>query len=100
MTPEQKKYFDNEVQEIRRGGRCNHNAFVVNSIGGMGSPNLGPVDPPVVGFGQEDDAFYTQYLRNWGEVEKLISQLRQEATKAWGENLSTSSLSSVQQNKD
>lgn len=100
MTPEQKVYFDNEVKEMRRGGRGNHSAFVVNSISGMGSSNLGPLDPPVVGFSQEDDPFYTQYLRDWNEVEKLIAQLREEATKAWGENVTTCSLLSVQQNKD
>jgi hypothetical protein len=54
----------------------------VKAIHGLGG-YIGPVDPPVVGFGQDGDPFYQQYLRNWDEVEKLISQLREEATKAW-----------------
>lgn len=83
MTPEQKKFYDQELINIRRGGSF-HDAFVLNKIGGMGSSYLGPVDPPVVGFGQDDDPFYTQYFQNWEEVETMIAQLRAEATKAWG----------------
>jgi hypothetical protein len=33
----------------------------------------------------KDNAQYIQYLQNWNEVETLITQLRQEATKAWGD---------------
>ena len=83
MTPEQKQYYERELQRLRGGG-CKHSAFMVDCIYGFGNPNLGPVDPPVVGFGQDDDAYYTQYLQNWDEVEALIAQLREEATKAWG----------------
>ncbi len=50
----------------------------------VGSFNLGPLDPPVVSFGQDSDPYYTQYLQNWDEVEALIAELREEATKAWG----------------
>jgi hypothetical protein len=32
----------------------------------------------------KDNTQYNQYLQNWDEVETLIAQLRQEATKAWG----------------
>ena len=84
MTPEQKQYYESELQSIRRGG-YKHSAFVIDSIPGKGSPNLGPVEPPVVGVSQEDDSFYMQYLQNWDEVEALIAQLREEATKAWGQ---------------
>ena len=82
MTPEGQAYYDNELREIRSGG-YGHEAYVVKAIHGLGG-YIGPVDPPVVGFGQDGDPFYQQYLRNWDEVEKLISQLREEATKAWG----------------
>ena len=84
MTPEQKAYYDKEIASIRRGGSP-HSAFVQDRIWGMGSYNLGPLEPPVVGFGQDDDPYYTQYFQNWDEVEALIAQLREEATKAWGE---------------
>ena len=83
MTPEQKQYYESELQRIRRGG-YKHSAFVIDSIFGFGSPNLGPVDPPVVGFSQDDDSFYMQYLQNWDEIEALIAQLREVATQAWG----------------
>jgi hypothetical protein len=83
MTPEQQAYYDNELREICSGG-YGHEAYVVKAIHGLGG-YIGPVDPPVVGFGQDGDPFYQQYLRNWSEVEKLIEQLREEATKAWGE---------------
>ena len=53
--------------------------------GGMGSYNLGPINPPVVAFGQDGDPYYTQYLRNWNEVNALINNLREEAIKAWGD---------------
>jgi hypothetical protein len=85
MTPEQKAYYQSEINQIRRGGDCNYTAFMLDKIGGMGSSNLGPVQPPVVGFCNNDDTHYVQYLQNWNEVEALIAQLRQEATKAWGE---------------
>lgn len=83
MTPEQKKYYDERIQEIRRGG-SQHGAYAQDHIFGMGSYNLGPIDPPVVAFGQDDDPYYTQYLQNWEEVNALIKDLRDEAEKAWG----------------
>jgi len=88
MTPEQKDYYKQETAKIRRGGAV-HTAFMLDHIGGMGSANLGPLTPPVVLFGQDDDPHYSQYLQNWDEVEALIAQLREEATKAWGEKLYT-----------
>ena len=84
MTPEQKEYYEQQLAKIRRGG-SQHSAWAQDHIFGMGSYNLGPVDPPVVTFGQDDDPFYTQYLQNWDEVNALIAQLREEAVKAWGE---------------
>ncbi len=85
MTPEQKDYYEKQIAEIRRGG-SSHTAFMQDHIWGMGSSNLGPLTPPVVNFGQDDDPYYTQYLQNWDEVEALITSLREEATKAWGKN--------------
>ena len=84
MTPEQQEYYDEELANIRRGG-YNHDASMQDHICGMGSYNLGPINPPVVAFGQDGDPFYTQYLRNWDEVNALINNLKQEAIKAWGE---------------
>lgn len=84
MTPDQKEYYEDEILSIRRGG-YSHSAFVQDHIGGMGCYNLGPLDPPVVGFAQDGDPHYTQYLQNWSDVETLIAKLREEATKAWGE---------------
>ena len=83
MTPEQKAYYDRELREIRSGGD-QHDAYVIDRIGGMGSDNLGSVDPPVVGFGQSNDPYYQQYLQNWDEVNALIDQIRRTAEKAWG----------------
>ena len=85
MTPEQKEYYDKELASIRRGG-SQHYASMQDRIWGMGSPNLGPVNPPVVAFGQDDDPWYTQYFQNWAEVNAMINQLREEAKKAWGED--------------
>jgi len=84
MTPEQKEYYDKETAQIKRGG-YSHGAFMQDHIWGMESSNLGPLDPPVVGFGQDGDPYFTQYFQNWDEVEALIAQIREEATKAWGE---------------
>ena len=70
---------------VMSGGRCTHNAWVVDRISGCGSTNLGAIDPPVIGFANDDDPHYVQYLRDWDEVEGLVAELRAEATKAWGE---------------
>lgn len=83
MTPEQKEYYEKELASIRRGGD-QHYASMQDRIWGMGSENLGPVNPPVVAFGQDGDPWYTQYLQNWTEVDALIKQLEEEAVKAWG----------------
>ncbi len=83
MTPEQKEYYARKLREIRSPGDM-HEAFVINHISGMGSYNLGPVDPPVIGFGQDNDPHYTQYFQNWDEINTLIRQIESEATKAWG----------------
>ena len=84
MTPEHQNQYNAHLREIRSGG-YGHSAYAVTSIGGMGVENLGPVDPPVVGFGQDGDSYYQQYLQNWAEVNALIADLKAEATKAWGE---------------
>jgi hypothetical protein len=83
VTPEQKQYYDRELASIRRGGHS-HEAFAITSIGGLGEMTLGPVDPPVVGLCQDGDSYYCQYLRSWDEVDALIKDLEEEATKAWG----------------
>ena len=83
MTPEQSTYYERELKRFKSKG-SKHDAFLIDCVYGMGSSNLGPVDPPVVGFGQDDDPHYTQYLHNWDEVEELIKQLRDVATTAWG----------------
>lgn len=83
MTPAQKEYYDKELAKIRRGGDMHYASFQ-DRIWGMGCDNLGPVDPPVVSFGQDSDPFYCQYFQNWSEVDALIKQLEEEAVKAWG----------------
>lgn len=83
MTNEQKAYYEKELARIRRGGD-EHSAFCQDRIWGMGSDNLGPVNPPVLCFGQDNDPFYCQYLQSWSEVDAMIKQLEEEATKAWG----------------
>jgi len=85
MNSEQQKYYYEELARIRSGG-YNHDASMQDHVWGMGSYNLGEINPPVVAFGQDGDPFYTQYLRNWDEVNALINNLKEEAIKAWGEN--------------
>jgi hypothetical protein len=84
MTPEQKAYYDGQLKRIRCGGSA-HDACMLDHVFGMGSSNLGTIDPPVVVFGQDDDPYYTQYLQDWDEVNALVKNLREEATKAWGQ---------------
>jgi len=84
MNSEQQKYYYEELARIRTGG-YNHDASMQDHVWGMGSYNLGEINPPVVAFGQDGDPFYTQYLRNWNEVNALINNLREEAIKAWGD---------------
>ena len=89
LTEQQREYYERELKRIRRGGD-QHEASAQDCIWGMGSSNLGPVNPPVVAFGQDGDPHYTQYFQSWDEVEMMIAQLREEATKAWGPNTTTS----------
>ena len=84
MTPEQQEYYGEELARIRSGG-YSHDACIQDHVWGMGSYNLGPINPPVVAFGQDGDPYYTQYFNNWDEVNALINNLKQEAIKAWGE---------------
>jgi hypothetical protein len=84
MTPEQKEYYDKELAVIKCGGNCKHDAFVVDCIGGMGSPNLGPVEPAVVGLCGSDD-YYIEYFNSWDEVNAFIDQITKTAVEAWGE---------------
>jgi hypothetical protein len=88
MTPEQEKYYVRQLQIIRGGGD-QHGAWAQDKIFGLGSSDLGPITPPVVGFGQSGDPYYTQYFQNWGEVNTLINELKAEAVKAWGEEKNT-----------
>jgi hypothetical protein len=83
MTPEQEKYYKEQLVVIRRGGSV-HSAFMMDHLYGMGSKNLGPVDPPIVVFGQDGDPFYNQYFQNWDEINVMIADIRAEAEKAWG----------------
>jgi hypothetical protein len=84
----QNDYYNQQLAKIRRGG-SHHYAEILDQLGGLGSSNLGPVSPPVVVFGQDDDPHYTQYLQNWQEVNALISNIIAAAEKAWGPNDST-----------
>ena len=83
MTPEQNAYANKKLFEISTGGET-HEAYVIDCIPGMGSPSLCKVNPPVVGFGQNGDPYYQQYLHSWEEVNALIEQIRQTAEEAWG----------------
>lgn len=83
MTPQQQAYCNLRMNEISGGG-FRHEAYVIDRISGLGSANLISVDPPVVGFGQDEDPYYQQYLHNWKEVNELINQIKSEAEKAWG----------------
>lgn len=85
MTPEQSKYYQEQLGLISRGGNATHSAYVVSNIGGMGSWNLGPVSPPVVGFSNDDDGYYVTYFHNWDEVNELINQIVEMAKQAFGE---------------
>lgn len=84
MTPEQQKHYDEQLAIIRQGGAI-HEAFIVNKIWGMGSSNLGPVEPAAIGFCNENDLYSIQYFNNWDEVNALINHIRETAVKAWGE---------------
>jgi len=83
MKPEQKAYYEKELDSIRRGG-YSHDVWVHDRIGGMGSDNLGPVDPPVVGMSNNSDGYYTQWFQNRDELEAFIAELRGAADKTWG----------------
>ena len=85
MTPEQKAYCERELEEIAGSGSI-HSAYVIAQIGGMGSMHLCDVSPAVVGFGQEDDPYYQQYLHNWDEVNALITDIKKAAEEAWGKD--------------
>lgn len=84
MTPEQQAYVEKELALIERGGNCDHEAFVVDRIWGMGEDNLAKVDPPVVGLCNTDDSYYIQYFKNREEIEKFIEAVRKAADEAWG----------------
>lgn len=84
MTSEQKQFYERQLENIRNGGNAFHQAWVQDRIWGLGEANLGPVDPPVVGFAQDGDPFYAQYFQNWDEVNEMINHLRKECEEAWG----------------
>lgn len=85
MTPEQEAYHEKCLNEYKSGG-TNHSVWVIRNTFGMGSYNLGPVDPPLVGMGNDDDSFYSQYFHNWDEVNTFVNELKKTAFEAWGEN--------------
>jgi len=82
MEPEKKEYYEKELSSIRRGGD-RHYVWVQENIGGLGEPNLGPVDPPVVGM-CGGDPFFSQYFQGWADVDELIKELEEKSTQAWG----------------
>lgn len=84
MTPEQQAYVEKKLALIERGGNCDHEAFVVDRIWGMGEDNLAKVDPPVVGLCNTNDSYYIQYFKNREEIEKFIEAVRKASDEAWG----------------
>ena len=87
MTPEQQEYFNSELNDIRRGGSGN-DVWVVDRIAGMGSENLGPVDPPAVAMCGEDP-YYVTYFNSWDEVNGFVKHLTDTAVKAFGADNTT-----------
>jgi hypothetical protein len=81
-TEEKQEYYQQKLREFSGTGDC-HAAYMIDEIGGYGEI-LGPVDPPVLSFGQDMDPYYQQYFHNWDEVDAMIKQIEEEATKAWG----------------
>jgi len=79
---EKQEYYQQQLREISQTGDL-HEAYVIKEIGGYGEI-LGVVDPPVLGFGQDNDPYYQQYFHNWSEVDAMIKQIEEEATEAWG----------------
>ena len=84
LTPEQQQYYDKQLEMIKRGGNCTHSAYLVDCIWGKGSPNLGPVEPAVVGFSNDDDSYYVTFFKNWTEINAFINQIEEMAVAAWG----------------
>lgn len=79
---------DGREDKIEYDGHCRHSA-ACQFYTFIGRDKEGPVymelKIPVVMFSQDNDPYYAQYLKNWNEVEELIINLQEEATKAWGE---------------
>jgi hypothetical protein len=84
MTPKQKEYYDRQLK-IYRQSCCIHEVYVIDCVFGIGSTNLGPVDPPVVGLSNDGDPHYQQLFQNWAEVNAFIEQVRAAAEQAWGQ---------------
>ena len=85
MTPEQQEIYDKELERIKRGGICEHEAFVVDSIQATYDSNPVPVEPKLVGFSNDLDPYYVTYYKNWDEINILINHIRKTAVEAWGE---------------
>ena len=83
MTPEQQESFERQLDYIRSGGDEGPNVFLVDRIAGIGSENLGPVDPPAVGV-CGDYEYYVTYFNNWDEINAFIKQLTDTAVQAFG----------------
>ena len=86
-SPEVLAYIEKELKKFHSGGDV-HDAYVITRISGMGHHDLHTLEKPIVGFGQSNDPYYQQYLKNWDEVNALINQLKATAIEAWGENVS------------
>ena len=85
MTPEQQSYCKSELEKLSGTG-CNHEAYVIDRIDGLGSAHLCDVSPPILGFSNDGDPDYQQYLHNWDEVNSLIADIKNVAEKAWGKH--------------
>ena len=83
MTPEQQESFDRQLNYIRSGGDEGPDVFLVDRIAGMGSENLGPVDPPAVGVCGDYENYVT-YFNSWDEVNAFVKQLTDTALEAFG----------------
>ena len=88
MTPEQQESFERQLNYIRSGGDEGPDVFLVDRIAGMGSENLGPVDPPAVGMCGEDP-YYVTYFNSWDEVNGFIKHLMDTAVQAFGADNTT-----------
>ncbi len=86
LDEHQERYVQNALYEIEQGGNCKHDVWVYDSISGYGIANLKTIEPPVIGLCNDDDSHYWQAFKNWDEINAFISELKRNATTAWGED--------------